>query len=87
MIKKIFEGLEMATKDKKTQVRIDPSIAKALAIIAKSDDMAGYELLELICVEWIKKNKPELMFMLEDVIKIAGQHPSHRTQPEPKVQP
>lgn len=87
MIKNIFEGLEMATKDKKTQVRLDPHIAKALAVIAKSDDMAGYELLELICVDWIKKNKPELMFMIDSVLGKVGQHPNHHIQPEPKARP
>jgi len=58
----------MATKDKKSQLRIDPAIAKAIAVIAKSEGVPGYEMLELICVKWILDNRPELRFMIDKVI-------------------
>jgi len=58
----------MATKNKKTQVRIDPIIAKALGIIAKAEGKPAYEILELICVDWIVKNKPEYLILIEECI-------------------
>ena len=87
MLNTLFlSSFEMATKDKKSQVRIDPAIAKALAIIAKADEMPGYELLEKICIDWIQKNKPDLMVMLQSVLKTAVLHPSHHTRHDLKAQ-
>jgi len=51
MLEKFNWKFVMATKDKKSQVRIDPNIAKALSIIAKAEGRPGYDLVELICVD------------------------------------
>jgi hypothetical protein len=76
-----LETFELATKDKKTQVRIDPEIAKALAIIAKAETIPGYVLIESICVDWIIRNRPNLVDSLQSVLNIAERNPIHQTLP------
>jgi len=70
----------MATKDKKSQIRINPALAKALGTIAKAEHIPGYVLIEKITIDWIKSNKPELLIMLESVITEIEQRPNLHTQ-------
>jgi hypothetical protein len=76
----------MATKDKKSQIRINPDLAKALATIAKAENVPGYVLIEKIAINWIKVNKPELLIMLESVITEIERRPSLQTRLESESQ-
>jgi hypothetical protein len=76
----------MATKERKSQIRINPELAKALATIARAEAIPGYMLIEKIAVDWIRLNKPELLIMLESVITEIEQRPNLQTQLESKFQ-
>jgi hypothetical protein len=56
----------MATRERKSQIRINPALRETLTIIAKIEGVPGYELAEKIIIEWIAINKPELIEKLRN---------------------
>jgi hypothetical protein len=60
--------MAMPTREKKTQLRIHPDLAKALGIVARTDGVPGYELLEDIVLSWLLENRPEIKSRLAHVI-------------------
>lgn len=59
----------MGTKEKKMLIRINPTLGKALGIIARSADMKNYELIEKIIKQWIKLNRNDIYSKIKNSLE------------------